>query len=74
MKLNRLEYYKKMYTIRSVEQTALNYFQKGYIKGTVHTCIGQEACAVGVMEAIDKEEDVIFSNHRAHGHFIAYGG
>lgn len=61
-----------MLLIRTVENTFLDLFSQGRIHGTVHTCLGQEACAVGVVRALDRERDVIFSSHRAHGHFLAY--
>ncbi|RPJ36623.1 MAG: thiamine pyrophosphate-dependent dehydrogenase E1 component subunit alpha, partial [Planctomycetaceae bacterium] len=61
-----------MYLIRTVETSLLDLFGRGAITGTVHTCIGQEACAVGVVAAFDKQRDVLFSNHRPHGHYIAY--
>lgn len=67
------ELYKQMFLIRTFEEKLLELFSFGEIKGTVHTCLGQEACAVGVMNAINKDLDVVFSNHRAHGHIIAYG-
>ena len=41
--------------------------------GTTHAYIGQEANAVGIFDVIDKD-DIIFSNHRCHGHYLAYGG
>ena len=63
-----------MYLIRRVEETLLELFSKGLLVGTTHTCIGQEACAVGVINALDKDKDIIFSNHRGHGHFLAYSG
>jgi len=66
------QFYEQMYTIRLVEESLLHLFSKGLLTGTTHTCIGQEACAVGVVNALDKEKDIIFSNHRGHGHFIAY--
>src|SRR5688500_16745017 len=65
-------FYHQMYLIRRVEQGMLDLFAQGLMSGTVHTSLGQEACAVGVVNALDRERDVIFSNHRAHGHFIAY--
>ena len=65
-------FYRQMQTIRRVEETLLALFAQGKIRGTVHTCIGQESTAVGVVNALDGEKDVIFSNHRAHGHFIVY--
>jgi TPP-dependent pyruvate/acetoin dehydrogenase alpha subunit len=67
-------YYAQMVFIRTVESKLLEAHSKGLIKGTVHTCLGQEACAVGVMAALDRDRDVVFSTHRAHGHFLAYGG
>jgi TPP-dependent pyruvate/acetoin dehydrogenase alpha subunit len=48
-------------------------FGRGIFFGTTHTCLGQEANAVGVLADIS-EDDVVFSNHRCHGHFLAYGG
>ena len=37
------------------------------MSGTVHTYIGQEA--VGLLSQI-KKEDIVFSNHRGHGHYL----
>ena len=61
-----------MLTIRMVEERLLELFSEGLLNGTVHTCIGQEACAVGLMSAIDTSIDIVFSNHRGHGHYLAY--
>jgi 2-oxoisovalerate dehydrogenase E1 component len=38
-----------------------------------HLYIGQEAVAVGVCAALEKA-DMIFGNHRSHGHYLAKGG
>jgi len=65
--------YSIIYRIRKFEETVLENFPKGVFWGTTHTYIGQEANAVGVLSHL-QEGDVIFSNHRSHGHFIAYGG
>src|SRR5512136_1513375 len=65
--------YKSMLLIRRFEERILNEFDTGKLTGTTHVCIGQEADAVGVLSTIDPE-DVIFSSHRCHGHFLAYGG
>lgn len=62
----------KMLLIREVEERLLQLFSAGRLFGTTHTCIGQETCAVGVVGALDRSRDVIFSNHRCHGHFLAY--
>lgn len=61
-----------MQLIRRTEQTFFDLYARGLMAGTVHTSIGQEACAVGVVNALDRTRDVIFSSHRAHGHFLAY--
>ncbi len=63
---------RQMLLIRRVEESLLELFSKGLLRGTVHTCIGQEACAVGVVNALDKKKDILFSNHRGHGHYLAY--
>lgn len=64
-------FYQQAYTIRRTEETLLVLYSKGLVFGTVHTCIGQESAAVGVINALDKSKDVIWSNHRGHGHFLA---
>jgi TPP-dependent pyruvate/acetoin dehydrogenase alpha subunit len=65
--------YEQLYRIRRFEETLLDNFSKGVFAGTAHTCLGQEANAVGVLRGIHSE-DIVFSNHRSHGHFLAYGG
>jgi TPP-dependent pyruvate/acetoin dehydrogenase alpha subunit len=59
--------------IRFFEDTVLANFQKGVFFGTTHTYLGQEANAVGLLSCL-AENDIVFSNHRCHGHFLAYGG
>lgn len=56
--------------IREFEQRLLDLFSQGKLFGTVHTCIGQEWVGVAVAEALC-DGDLIFSNHRCHGHFLA---
>lgn len=63
---------RKMVQIRAVEQSLLALFSEGFIRGTVHTCLGQEAIPVGVVAALDRSRDVVCSNHRGHGHFLAW--
>lgn len=64
---------RKIIEIRTFEETILRLFSENKLSGTTHTCIGEEATAVGLMEHI-AEEDKVFSNHRCHGHYLAYGG
>jgi TPP-dependent pyruvate/acetoin dehydrogenase alpha subunit len=60
--------------IRAFERMLLDQFAAGRIGGTTHTCIGQEIAAVAVTAALDRARDCVFSNHRGHGHFLAYCG
>ena len=68
-----LSLYRSLYRIRRFEETVLENFPRGIFYGTTHTYLGQEADAVGVLSII-QSEDIVFSNHRCHGHFLAYGG
>ncbi len=65
-----VEFYQKALLIRQVEKKLLHLFSQGKLFGTVHTCIGQEFSGVALAAALQKG-DVIFSNHRCHGHFLA---
>jgi TPP-dependent pyruvate/acetoin dehydrogenase alpha subunit len=65
--------YRSMFRIRRFEETVLDEFKRGVFSGTTHTYIGEEADAVGVISQL-REQDVIVTNHRCHGHFLAYGG
>ena len=60
----------KAIDIRVVEEKLLNLFDSGKLYGTVHTTIGQEFSAVCVIDHL-LYEDIVVSNHRCHGHFIA---
>lgn len=62
--------YAKALLIRRVEERLLELFGEGKLFGTVHTCIGQEWTGVAVAESL-REGDLVFSNHRCHGHFLA---
>jgi TPP-dependent pyruvate/acetoin dehydrogenase alpha subunit len=65
--------YRRMRFIRRFEETLLALFEEGVLNGTTHACIGQEADAVAVIEHL-RPGDHIFSNHRCHGHFLAWTG
>lgn len=63
--------YAQMTLIRQFEQRVLGLFGEGSLFGTTHCCIGQEANAVGVINHL-RAGDIVFSNHRSHGHFLAW--
>jgi len=67
------EFYRGMLRIRCFEEKVLEDFSTGVFKGTTHTYLGQEANAVGIHYHLS-DGDIVFSNHRCHGHFLAYGG
>ncbi len=64
---------KEALRIRKVEEKFLQLFSQGKLNGTVHTCVGQEFSAVAFAGQL-KKKDFIFSNHRCHGHYIAFTG
>jgi 2-oxoisovalerate dehydrogenase E1 component len=65
--------YAVMSLIRRTEETLLELFGQGELSGTTHTSIGQEAIAAGLATHLGPD-DVWFSTHRCHGHYLAYGG
>ncbi len=65
-------FYERMFFIRRFEETLLDLFSLGKLVGTTHTYIGQEANGVGVIDHLDPAVDTIFSNHRCHGHYLAF--
>ena len=62
---------KQALTIRTVEEKFLTLFSEGKLNGTVHTCVGQEFSALAFAGQLQKK-DFVFSNHRCHGHYIAF--
>jgi 2-oxoisovalerate dehydrogenase E1 component len=60
------------YLVRTVEEQLLQLFADGKLSGTTHTCIGQEMAAVALTAALDRRTDVVVSNHRCHGHYLAW--
>ena len=65
--------YEKMVLIRKFEEKLVELSQiQGRVPGMQILANGQEAVAVGVVQALVKD-DVIVSNHRSHGHLLARG-
>jgi 2-oxoisovalerate dehydrogenase E1 component len=67
-----LEQYRLMALIRRFEDRAAELFQQGVIFGTAHSCVGQEAIAVGAA-GVMRDTDYLVGHHRSHGHLIAAG-
>jgi len=68
-----LDFYRQMVKVREFELRAINERRAGLIPGFIHSCVGQEATAVGACAALNRD-DVITSTHRGHGHLMAKGG
>lgn len=62
-----------MLRIRRIEEAIADRYGAQEMRCPVHLSIGQEAVAVGVCAALDAA-DGVFSNHRAHAHYLAKGG
>jgi pyruvate dehydrogenase E1 component alpha subunit len=63
---------REMLRIRRFEEKSAELYSLGKIRGFLHLCIGEEAVAVGVMQAL-RPEDAIVSTYREHGHALARG-
>ncbi len=64
--------YRLIRRIRFFEEELSVLFGEGEVYGTAHTCIGQEAVAVGCLYDL-QVEDFVTGTHRSHGHCIAKG-
>jgi TPP-dependent pyruvate/acetoin dehydrogenase alpha subunit len=65
--------FRKMTLVRQFELRAIEERRRGLIPGFIHSCVGQEATAVGACAALS-QGDVITSTHRGHGHLLGKGG
>ena len=67
------EKYRLMKLIREFEESLCPFIENGELKTPCHLYIGQEAIAVGVCSNLN-DDDLVWGNHRSHGHYIAKGG
>lgn len=67
-----LRWYRQMVLIRTFEQKCSELYQQGKIGGFLHLYIGQEAIAVGTINA-RKSSDHIITAYRDHAHAIMAG-
>jgi pyruvate dehydrogenase E1 component alpha subunit len=61
-----------MLRIRRFEEKAAELYTLGKIRGFLHLYIGEEAVAVGAMQALTPD-DTIVATYREHGHALARG-
>lgn len=62
----------QMVLIRRFEEKCVELYSAGAIRGFLHLYIGEEANAVGVMQALEPD-DAIVATYREHGHALARG-
>jgi len=61
-----------MWRIRAFEERVGELTRADEVHGLVHLSVGQEGVAAGVCGSL-RDDDAVYSNHRAHGHAIAKG-
>ena len=64
--------WREMLRIRRFEEKTVELYSRGAIRGFLHLSIGEEAVAVGAVQAL-RPEDAIVSTYREHGHALARG-
>ncbi len=67
-----IRFYRQMVAIRLFEERVNDLYTRALMPGLAHLYIGEEAIAVGVCEALNRD-DYITSTHRGHGHCLAKG-
>jgi pyruvate dehydrogenase E1 component subunit alpha len=69
---HRVRLYHDMLRIRRFEEKCAELYSAGKIRGFLHLYIGEEAVAVGAMQALTPD-DAIVATYREHGHALARG-
>jgi pyruvate dehydrogenase E1 component alpha subunit len=67
-----LDLLRTMWRIRAFEERVGQLKQADEIYGLIHLSLGQESVAAGVCRQL-RDDDNVYSGHRAHGHAIAKG-
>jgi pyruvate dehydrogenase E1 component alpha subunit len=67
-----LQRLRNMVTIRRFEEKCAELYSASKIRGFLHLYIGEEAVAVGAMEAL-RPQDAVLATYREHGHALIRG-
>jgi pyruvate dehydrogenase E1 component subunit alpha len=67
-----LELLRQMLLVRRFEEKCVELYSATKIRGFMHLYIGEEAVAVGAMQALEPE-DAIVATYREHGHALVRG-
>lgn len=68
-----LALFRSVMRIREVEERIAARYDEDKMKCPTHLSIGQEAAAVGICAHLT-DEDIAYSTHRCHAHYLAKGG
>src|SRR5512136_35793 len=71
-KTRAVDLLRQMWEIRLFEERVYDLLGKNQIKGASHLYAGEEAVAVGAISVL-RDDDLITSAHRGHGHCLARG-
>ncbi|MFI5046911.1 MAG: pyruvate dehydrogenase (acetyl-transferring) E1 component subunit alpha [Acidimicrobiia bacterium] len=64
--------YREMLRIRRFEERCVELYSATAIRGFMHLYIGEEAVAVGVLDALS-DDDAVVATYREHGHALGRG-
>lgn len=70
--VHQLALLREMLRIRRFEEASVELYSATKIRGFLHLYIGEEAVAVGAMQALGPE-DAVVATYREHGHALARG-
>lgn len=65
--------HRELLKVRLTEESLVERYKEQEMRTPAHFGTGQEAVAVGVCHAL-RRDDVVFSHHRCHNHYLAKGG
>ncbi|MFC3053744.1 thiamine pyrophosphate-dependent dehydrogenase E1 component subunit alpha [Kordiimonas pumila] len=68
-----VQMHRELLRVRHAELALAERYKQQEMRTPTHFGVGQEAVAVGVCAALRKD-DVAYSHHRSHNHFLAKGG
>lgn len=70
---SEISLYRNMLRIRNAEETLAQLYKEKEMRTPTHFGVGQEGVAVGVCNAL-RRDDVVYTHHRCHAHYLAKGG
>ena len=70
--VDELAWWREMLRVRRFEERCAELYSGGRIRGFMHLCVGEEAVAVGVLQALGPD-DAVVSTYRDHGHALVRG-